>query len=156
MVGWLLASSTANLASATPSTNRWPPSVRIVAMRPASAQRRTVSTLTPRSSAAWPILYVGMGATLAQKRPSSQPGLAIAVSLTGQLLVRHHGDRVGHVADEERGRVDDPDIALGVDDIQVVGLRRLKGFAPFQPRDLQGRVRSEQPVPARLPLGSQV
>ena len=47
--------SAANFASAAPSTNRCPPSVRAVGSRPSSAQRRTVSALTPSSSAACPI-----------------------------------------------------------------------------------------------------
>ena len=60
------ASSSESLASAAPSTSRWPPLVRRVRSRPASAQRRTVSTLTPSSSAACPILNSAINRTLAR------------------------------------------------------------------------------------------
>ena len=42
---------------AAPSTTRWPPRVRRVRSRLPSAQRRTVSGLTPRSSATSPMRY---------------------------------------------------------------------------------------------------
>src|SRR6266536_4121988 len=45
----------ANSASAAPSTTRWPPHHHRDESRPSSAQRRTVSALTPSSSAACPI-----------------------------------------------------------------------------------------------------
>ncbi|EPJ41752.1 hypothetical protein STAFG_1186 [Streptomyces afghaniensis 772] len=51
-----LASSTENAARSRPSTSRRPASSRWVAIRPASAQRRAVSGLTPSSRAAWPIV----------------------------------------------------------------------------------------------------
>src|SRR6266540_3440528 len=50
-----LACPAASSASAAPSTTRCPPPVRRVGRRPSSPQRRTVSRLTPSSSAACPI-----------------------------------------------------------------------------------------------------
>ena len=52
----LWAISTENAARSRPSMRRRPLSSRWVATRPPSAQRRTVSELTPRSRAAWPIV----------------------------------------------------------------------------------------------------
>src|SRR5581483_353563 len=49
------ACSARNRASASPSTRRCPPSVRTVGSRPPSIQRRTVSALTPASSATCPM-----------------------------------------------------------------------------------------------------
>ncbi len=51
-----LASSTENAARSRPSTTLRPASSRRVVRRPASAQRRAVSGLTPSSRAAWPIV----------------------------------------------------------------------------------------------------
>src|SRR5580700_1846601 len=155
MVGWVLAISTANLASATPSTSRWPPSVRTASMRPASAQRRTVSTLTPRSSAAWPILYVGMGRDLSAKAAflSTVPCWC---GLRQRLFVRHHGDRMHDIAHKERRRVDHADVPLRVEDLEIIGVRRFDGLSPVQPGDLQLGVGSEEPVPAGIPLGGEV
>src|SRR5690606_19814182 len=50
------ASSTEKAARSRPSMSRRPPWSRWVVMRPASAQRRAVSGLTPSSGAAWPMV----------------------------------------------------------------------------------------------------
>src|ERR1035441_1159431 len=95
-------------------------------------------------------------ATLAQKRASSQSGLAIARFSSGQLLVRDHRYRMHDVTHEERRRVDHSYVALRVDDLEVVGVRGFERLTPLDPGDLQGRVRSKQPVPAARPLGREV
>ena len=51
------AISTAKRAKSAPLTNRRPPARSVVFTLPASAQRRTVSGLTPRISAASPMRY---------------------------------------------------------------------------------------------------
>ena len=57
------ARSASSRAMDAPSIWRWPPGVRRSSSRPSSAQRRTVSTLTPRSSAARPARYEVMRGT---------------------------------------------------------------------------------------------
>ncbi len=45
------------VARSAPAITRWPPSLRVVARRPSSHHRRTVSTLTPSNSATCPGRY---------------------------------------------------------------------------------------------------
>src|SRR5579884_408837 len=54
-------------ARATPSRRRRPPVVRVAGSWPLSTQRRTVTGLTPRSSAACPMVKVGTTSRLAGK-----------------------------------------------------------------------------------------
>src|SRR5690606_10840161 len=59
------ASSWAKRARSAPSRTIRPASSRRASRRPSSTQRRTVSSLTPRSEAAWPIRNCGMSPIVA-------------------------------------------------------------------------------------------
>src|SRR5687767_1105797 len=133
--GCAAARSRARRATSASSTSRWPPAVRVDARTPSSAQRRTVSTLTPSWSAAAPRRMPGIYGRYLASVDRLEPALfedltafgaaherherlgALAVHRTGQggdlvlrRLLRQLEDDLDVVVGSWRRRVHDPDI----------------------------------------------